>query len=126
MPFRHELIDLSDKPAEFRALYATARGGAAKVPLLELGEAGEAEAVVESLDIIRRIASEWAGTGTDLAAGARHVEPFIELWTGRVEPAYYELLSAPSEPDARAARAGLIDSLAAVEESLWQRRLESR
>lgn len=84
------------------------------------------DVVIESLDICRRIASEFSGVGTELGGGKSHVEPFIRLWTGRVESAYYELLSAHDESQARMRLAGLCEALAEVEDLLWQRRLEGR
>lgn len=125
-PFEHKLIDLARKPAEFTTLHAGASGAGAgagaKVPLLQIGP----EVVIESIDICRRIAAEWPDRGADLSADERHVGPFIELWTGRVEPAYYGVLSAGDESQARFALSGLVGALAEVEDRLWQRAAEGR
>ena len=112
-PFTHELIDLSSKPDEFLGLSDKA-GGTAKVPLLEIGE----EVVCESLDIVRLL-----GKDTRLlpAQGDGHIEPFIDAWVGQVEPAYYELLRAPSEQQARARQYPLLQALSEVENRLIMR-----
>ena len=95
-PFDHVIIDLANKPAEFLALSPTPH--AAKVPLLELDDG---TVVVESVDVARRIATDFGDrrllpTGTE-----RHVDAFVELWTGWVEHTYYAVLTAQSEAQAR-------------------------
>lgn len=110
-PFTHEIIDLSDKPSEFLRLSEVA-GNAAKVPLLEMGE----QVVGESLDIVRLL-----GKDTPLLPAAQadyHIEPFIDLWVGQVEKAYYDLLRASSEPDAQRLRFPLLQALSEVENRL--------
>lgn len=116
MPFEHKLIDLARKPAEFTALYARAAGAGAtaKVPLLDL--AGE-HPIAESLDIARHVAERLGGDA--LLPAAPEVEGFISLWTERVETAYYDVLRAQSEPEARRARAALLEALALVEDRLF-------
>lgn len=115
-PFTHEIIDLSRKPSEFLRLSEVASGGRDKsqVPLLEVG----GEVVCESLDIVRLL-----GKDTRLlpAQGQGHIEPFIDVWTNQVEPAYYELLRAPSEQLAQARRYPLLQALSEVENRLLVR-----
>lgn len=112
-PFTHEIIDLSDKPSEFLRLSGAA-GNGAKVPLLEMGE----QVVGESLDIVRLL-----GKDTSLlpAQGESHIEPVIELWVGQVEPAYYALLRASSEPEAQRLRLPLLQALSDLENRLLMR-----
>jgi len=112
-PFTHEKIDLSSKPDEFLALSEKA-GGTAKVPLLEIGE----EVVCESMDIVRLL-----GKDTRLLPpqGDGHIDEFIDVWVGKVEPAYYDLLRAPSEQQAQARRYPLLMALSEVENRLLMR-----
>lgn len=113
MPFKHELIDLKAKPAEFLALSPTG-----KVPLLHLDDGS---IVTESIGVARHVAAnhkESADLLPDYAAPL--VESFVELWTKRVEPSYYGVLSADSEDGAQFARVGLMESIQAVEDHLWR------
>ena len=87
MPFEHELIDLKNKPARFLAKSPTG-----KVPLLELDDGS---VVSESTVITRHIATEFTAQTELLPTyDAPLVDAFIDLWTKRVEPAYYDILSA--------------------------------
>ncbi len=118
MPFQHEIIDLSRKPAEFLDLYGrSGRAGSAKVPLLEL----DGEVIVESIDIARRVARLPGGESLLPPDGASRVDAFVRLWTGRVEGAYYDVLSAPSEPAAGLATSALVATLVQVEDALRDR-----
>ena len=49
------------------------------------------------------------------------IDAFVGLWTSQVEPAYYTVLKAESETQVRTAVAGLLETLRAVEASLWER-----
>ena len=111
--FEHVLIDLKRKPAEFLELSPTGL-----VPLLQLDDGS---VVTESTHVARRIASDFV-EHVDLlpAYEASSIDAFIAHWTGSVEPAYYKVLSAESEDAVRFATVGLLDSLRAVEDRLWQ------
>ena len=133
-PFDHAIIDLANKPAEFLALSPTPHS--AKVPLLELDDGS---VVVESVDVARRIATDFGGRRLLPIHAERRVDAFVALWTGRAEPAYYAVLTAQSEAQVRLERAararrachpprasaqvqsateGLLDALGAVESAL--------
>ena len=111
--FEHALIDLRNKPEQCLALSPTA-----KVPLLELDDG---TAISESVGIARHIAHTYKADKVDLlpASRAPEIDSFVELWTQRVEPAYYAVLGAESEDEARFACVGLMESLQAVEDRLW-------
>ena len=118
MPFEHALIDLQDKPTRFLALAPTG-----KVPLLELDDGS---VVSESAVIARHIAMEYTEQAELLPAyGQSLVDAFVDLWTKRVEPAYYSVLSADCEGDAKLATVGLLDALRAVEDQLWVSHLQA-
>ena len=93
------------------------------VPLLQLDDGS---VVTESVVVARRVATEFAGAGLLPAGEVLTVDSFIKLWTGRCEPAYYSVLTAGSEPQARFAASTLLESLAAVEDMLWQRAMRDR
>lgn len=114
------LIDLQNKPHDFKELYARASGGGAspKVPLLEL----DGEPIAESIDISRRVASL---AGPLFSSESRHIDPFVSLWTDRVEPAYYDVICAESDPEVQRKRAQLVFALSEVENSLWARAMET-
>jgi len=97
-------------------LHEVASGGnaTAKVPLLEIGE----QVVCESLVVCKLLAKD---TPLMPAQGDGHIEPFIDLWVGQVEKAYYDLLKAPSEPDAQRLRYPLLQALSEVENRLLMR-----
>lgn len=115
MPFTHELIDLKAKPAEFLRLSPTGM-----VPLLELDDGS---VVTESIPITKRIATEFAPTTMRPAGEASMLDGFVDVWTSACEPAYYNVLRAGSEPEARRAAAGLVEALVSIEDVLWQRAL---
>jgi glutathione S-transferase len=110
-PFEHVIIDLSRKPADFLELSPTGM-----VPLLQLDDG---TLVTESVPVSRRIATEFADQRLLPPRDAPTIDGFVSLWTSSVEPAYYEILRAETEPQARFACAGYIESLAAVEELLF-------
>jgi len=118
VPFEHNLIDLKNKPASFLAKSLTG-----KVPLLELEDGST---VSESTVIARHIATEFTAQTELLPAyDAPLVDAFIDLWTTRVEPAYYGILSAEDEGDAKFATVGFLEALRAVEDQLWVRALQA-
>mmetsp|Transcript_37317 Transcript_37317/g.87283 ORF Transcript_37317/g.87283 Transcript_37317/m.87283 type:complete len:90 (-) Transcript_37317:1094-1363(-) len=82
--------------------------------------------VTESLDTTRRVATDFTEHARLLPpAEAPAVDAFVGLWTRRVEPAYYAVLSAPSESVAKRRLVGFVEALAAVEQQLWQRAMEA-
>ena len=83
------------------------------------------EVVTESVVVAQRIATEFA-SHTDLLPALEKpaIDDFVELWTRRVEPAYYGVLAAPSESQARFATVALLDGLIEVENALWQRAMQ--
>ena len=105
------IIDLSRKPKDFLALSPTGM-----VPLLQLDDG---TLVTESVPVSRRIATDFADELLLPPRDAATIDGFVSLWTKKVEPAYYEVLKAETEPQARFATAGYIESLAAVEEQLF-------
>jgi len=111
--FEHALIDLRDKPEAFLALSPTG-----KVPLLE---PDDGNVISESVEIARHIAHTYKADEVDLlpASRAPEIESFVKLWTESVEPAYYAVLGAESEDEARFGCVGLMESLQAVEDRLW-------
>lgn len=111
MPFDHVIIDLAQKPAEFLQLSPTGL-----VPLLQLQDG---TLVTESIPVSRKVATSFAGQQLRPPRDAATIENFINLWTERVEPAYYEILRAASEPQARFATVGYLGALSAVEEALF-------
>ena len=116
MPFEHVIIDLQKKPIEFKTLSPTGL-----VPLLQLDDGS---LVTESVPISRRVAAEFDEHAQLLPPRvAPIVDSFISLWTGRVEPAYYDVLKAGTESEARYAFAMLLGTLASVEEALFASRM---
>ena len=115
MPFTHEIIDLQRKPAAFLAKSPTGM-----VPLLELDDGS---VVTESVVVARRVAADFSDRMLLPPGEEATVDRFVKLWTDRCEPAYYDILCAGSEPQARVATAALLACLADVEDQLWQRRL---
>ena len=103
-------------------LYAKACGGSgsAKVPLLEMGDGS---IIVESLDISRAICRDSVLYPPD---DARLVDEFVHLWCDTIEGAYYDILRASTESQARFAVAGLISALSQLEDRLWQQRMQRR
>ena len=51
------------------------------------------------------------------------IDHFVDLWTKRVEPSYYGVLTAESESQSTYKTALLLESLAEVDRLLWQRRM---
>ena len=116
MPFQHELIDLSRKPAEFLELSPTGL-----VPLLQLDDGS---LVTESVPVARCIATTFDAHVQMLPpADAPAIDSFVSMWTGDVEPAYYSVLRAGSEPKARFATACFTEQLAKVEQCLFACRM---
>ena len=118
MPFKHEIINLKAKPAEFLEISPTG-----KVPLLQLDDGS---VVVESVDVARKVATTFAPEKLLPAGEEKVVDQFIDLWTNRVEPDYYSVLTAQTESQSRFALSTLLASMAAVEDLLWQRRMYDR
>jgi glutathione S-transferase len=113
--FSHEIIDLERKPAEFLRLSPTG-----KVPLLVLDDG---ECVSESVVVARRIATEFAPEELLPTSEVQIIDAFVELWTQEVEPAYYSILTANTEPEARRSTAAFLEVLSKVEDAIFQRRL---
>jgi len=86
------------------------------VPLLQLDDGS---VVTESVPVSRRIATEFGDQRLRPPTEASAIDSFVDLWTKEVEPSYYEILRAGTEPQARFATAGFIESLGAVEEQLF-------
>ena len=87
------------------------------MPLLELDDG---TLVTESTPIVRRIFTEAQMLAP---SDAPAVDAFVSAWTSEVEPAYYDVLRAGSEPQARFAMVGLLEALARVEERLFASRM---
>mmetsp|Transcript_10714 Transcript_10714/g.31020 ORF Transcript_10714/g.31020 Transcript_10714/m.31020 type:complete len:92 (-) Transcript_10714:60-335(-) len=81
------------------------------------------EVVTESAVVARRVATEFRTRHTNLLPSAETaaIDAFVGVWTRQVEPAYYTVLKAESETQVRTAVAGLLETLRAVEASLWER-----
>lgn len=117
-PFEHALIDLKKKPESFLSISPTGM-----VPLLELDDGS---VVTESVPVARRVATEFTDHANLRPSGdASSVDAFVELWTGKIEPSYYRILSADSEPQCKFAAAGFVEALAEVEDALWQRAMRA-
>ena len=86
------------------------------VPLLQLDDGS---VVTESVPVSRRIAMTFGDRTLLPPADTSVVDSFVDLWTRRVEPAYYDVLRASTESQARFATAGYIESLAALDEQLF-------
>jgi glutathione S-transferase len=106
--YEHKRIDLSNKPPEFCDKYAKAwnANGSPKVPLLEHGDL----LVTESIEVTKYIGQNIAGTKDGLVlspinddAKLQMIQDFLKVWEYKVTPAYYNCLTAPSEPLARTA-----------------------
>ena len=111
MPFQHEIIDLKHKPADFLE-----RSPTGLVPLLELDDGS---LVTESVPVARAIATRLDPRQQLLPRGAEPcVNGFVNLWTQKVEPAYYDVLRAGSEPQVEVATAAYAATLLRVEEKL--------
>ena len=118
MPFKHELIDLQRKPADFLELSPTGL-----VPLLQLDDGS---ITTESIPISRKIATTFDEHVQLLPPPeAPDVDGFVQFWTQSVEPAYYDVLRAETEPQARFATACLLEKLNLVEERLFASSLRS-
>ena len=93
------------------------------VPLLQLDDG---ELVTESVVVARRIATQFDAHAQLLpAADAPAVDAFVRLWTEGVEPAYYDVLRAESESQAKFKTAILLEKLTVVEERLFASSLRS-
>jgi len=53
------------------------------------------------------------------------VDAFLDLWTQRVEPAYYKVLGAESEGQVQFALVGLMEAMQAVENILWSSAMQA-
>ena len=67
----------------------------------------------------RRIAMEFADQQLLPPGEASTVDAFVEMWTTKVEPGYYAILNADTEPQVRVATAGYIEALASVQQQLF-------
>ena len=111
MPFQHEIIDLKRKPAEFLELSPTGL-----VPLLQLEDGS---VVTESVPVARRIATALDKSGRLMPGeAASRIDSFCQHWTAKVEPAYYDILRAGSEPQVHVATAAFVSTLSQVEKRL--------
>lgn len=93
------------------------------VPLLELDDG---TVVTESVVVARKVASLFAPAQLLPAGDAGIIDQFVEVWTKRVEPDYYGVLTAESESQSRYKASILLESLAAIEDLLWQRAMRDR
>ena len=111
VPFQHEIIDLKRKPAEFLELSPTGL-----VPLLQLEDGS---VVTESVPVARRIATALDKSGRLMPGeAASRIDSFCQHWTAKVEPAYYDILRAGSEPQVHVATAAFVSTLSQVEKRL--------
>jgi len=116
--FEHQLIELKNKPSEFLDLSPTG-----KVPLLQLDDGS---CVSESINVARHIAKVFKDHADLLPAyGIPLVDAFLDLWTQRVEPAYYKVLGAESEGQVQFALVGLMEAMQAVENILWSSAMQA-
>ena len=90
------------------------------VPLLQLDDGS---VVTESIVVARKVASLFAPEQMLPTADAPAIDGFVDLWTKRVEPDYYGVLKADSDSQSRYKASVLLESLAAVEDMLWQRKM---
>ena len=125
MEFKHEIIDLNDKPREFLAKYKEASGGngSGLVPLLE----HEDNLVIES-DVVAKYVSQNIdgvdGKGGDLYPNneedVEQIHQFMSRWQ-QVTDTYYDLLRASSQKEVRKRETAFIKSLAVVDDLLRDR-----
>ena len=54
------------------------------------------------------------------------MDDFIHLWCATIEGAYYDILRASTDAQARFAVAGFISALSQLEDRLWQQRMQRR
>ena len=89
------------------------------MPLLELDDGST---VSESVVVARKVAELFAPQMLP-AADAPLIDQLVDTWTKRVEPSYYGVLTAESESQSTYKTVLLLESLAAVDSLLWQRRM---
>lgn len=125
MEFKHEIIDLKDKPREFVAKYKEASGGhgSGLVPLLE----HDKNLVIESDVVAKYVAQNIFGVdgkGDDLYPNneddLEQVEQFMSSWQ-QVTDTYYDLLRASSQKKVVERETLFVASLADVDDILKQR-----
>lgn len=127
LPFACEIVDLGNKPPEFKALYRaispdpTAR---AKVPVLEVGAPGSDEHLwlLESAVVARYVARRWADRGTPLlpddAADEARMELFLDTCNSRLTPCTYALMAAKDTATLLAKYEDLVRALVVVDRCL--------
>mmetsp|Transcript_6880 Transcript_6880/g.15086 ORF Transcript_6880/g.15086 Transcript_6880/m.15086 type:complete len:90 (-) Transcript_6880:59-328(-) len=82
--------------------------------------------ITESLVTARRVAIDFTEHANLLPPGdLAAIDAFIDTWVARVEPAYYNVLSADSEGEVNARLAGFLEALGAIEDQLWQRAMQA-
>ena len=122
MDFQHNIIDLSEKPAEFVEKYRRASGGygSGLVPLLEHND----HIVIESEVIAKYIAQNINGIdgkGDDLYPSnekdMEQIQSFMARWQ-HVTDSYYDLLRATSQKEVDKHEVSFIQSLQTVDELL--------
>lgn len=127
MPFEEQLIDLADKSDEFKDMYrsiATDPNATAKVPIIELGEAGSPEymKMVESGVVTDFIAQYFRGVGPDLLPKEPWKEAkmryFIQIFMETFQRANMAFMTASSESNVKMEHKKLMDGLKAVNDTL--------
>lgn len=125
LEFEHKIIDLSDKPQEFRDKYSWAQNGGSfpQVPLLEHDDILITESIEVSKYIGQYIAPESFGERHDDDESAKMMYPvhdqakrdlvdsFIDVWDNEITSSYYSCLTATSEKSARTAQKKFTKSL---------------
>lgn len=124
VPFKHILIDLSNKPTEFLDKYQLASGNRrGLVPLLEHGD----NLVIESDVVAKYVAQDIVGGKGDWGLyptseeGKEFVSIFLSEWDS-VTDQYYSVLTATSQAQVDRRKFSYIQSLEAIEKLLKQRR----
>ena len=123
--FKHEIIDLKNKPPEFIAKYRQASGGVGSglVPLLEHG----GDLVIESDVVAKYVAQEIDGVGgmgeklypkteEDMAL----IETFLSRWQ-YVTDTYYDFLRSTSQKEADKHEIHFFQSLGDIDDLLRER-----
>lgn len=93
--FEHRIIDLSNKPDDFLAKYATVSSERAKVPLLEHGDD---VIVIESDVVTRYVANQVEGRSKTHDLGTQEKTSLADAW-GQVQLAVINILKANSEEE---------------------------
>eukprot|EP00887_Chlorella_sp_A99_P006102 scaffold22.g6102.t1 len=118
LPYKNNLVDLGNKPAEFKALYASlnfAPGAPAKVPILIDGNVR----LYESLVCLEYLAAKYADRGTPLLpadpAAAARARLFIETFSSTFTSSLFAVLRADSADALAAAKDSLTAALGSLD-----------